>query len=229
MTTKPWITLVPLRAGSKGLPGKNTRDLAGKPLFRHAVDQGRAAGASRVFVSTDIPTILSASEDPDFKTVPRPSELAGDTVPMDAVLRHFLAQDFKGAGTMVLLQATSPLRQPDHIRDAVEVFMRGSFDLVMSVTETASSILKYGTAAPEGFFVPVSDPAYCFSNRQDLPKVYRPNGAVYVFDADWLRSTGSLTTNNIGMYEMDADSSHDIDTAADFDLAERLLAARRSD
>lgn len=221
--TEPWIALVPLRAGSKGLPGKNTRLLAGKPLYRHAVDQGLAAGASQVFLSTDISEVLAADHGTGVRAVPRPADLAGDSVPMDAVLRHFLAEDFRQPATAVLLQATSPLRRPDHIRGALEVFSRGEFDLVMSVTETAPTILKYGTAAPGGRFVPVSDPAYCFANRQALPKVYRPNGAVYVFDADWFRRSGSLVTEKIGMFEMEARSSHDIDTEADFALAERFL------
>ncbi len=221
--TEPWIALVPLRAGSKGLPGKNTRPLAGKPLYRHAVDQGLEAGAVEIFISTDIPELLAADHGGRVHAVPRPVELAGDTVPMDAVLRHFLAEDFRQPATVVLLQATSPLRRAEHIRGALEVFARGAFDLVMSVTETAPTILKYGTAAPDGRFVPVSDPAYCFTNRQALPKVYRPNGAVYVFDAGWFRRSGSLATEKIGMFEMDADSSHDIDTEADFERAEHLL------
>ncbi len=221
--TEQWIALVPLRAGSKGLPGKNTRPLAGKPLYRHAVDQGLEAGATQVFLSTDIPALLAADHGDGVHAVPRPAELAGDTVPMDAVLRHFLTVDFGQSATVVLLQATSPLRRAEHIRGALEVFARGSFDLVMSVTETAPTILKYGTAAPDGRFVPVSDPAYCFTNRQALPKVYRPNGAVYVFGADWYRQNGSLATQSIGMFEMDSDSSQDIDTEADFARAERLL------
>lgn len=222
--TEPWIALVPLRAGSKGLPGKNTRLLAGKPLYRHAVDQGLAAGAAQVFISTDIPEVLATDHGDRVQAVPRPADLAGDTVPMDAVLRHFLAGDFRQAATVVLLQATSPLRRAEHIRGALDVFARGAFDLVMSVTETAPTILKYGTAAPDGRFVPVSDPAYCFTNRQALPRVYRPNGAVYVFDADWFRRNGSLATEKIGMFEMDGDSSHDIDSEEDFARAERFLA-----
>lgn len=223
MMTEPWIALVPLRAGSKGLPSKNTRPLAGKPLYRHAVDQGLLAGAAQVFISTDIPEVLGTDHGDRVRAVPRPAELAGDTVPMDAVLRHFLAGDFQQSATVVLLQATSPLRRAAHIRSALEVFAHGTFDLVMSVTETSPTILKYGTAAPDGRFVPVGDPAYCFTNRQALPKAYRPNGAVYVFDADWFRRNGALATDRIGMFEMDCDSSHDIDTAEDFALAERLL------
>lgn len=221
--TEPWIALVPLRAGSKGLPGKNTRVLAGKPLYRHAVDQGLAAGAARVFISTDIDDVLAADHGDKVQAVPRPADLAGDAVPMDAVLRHFLDTDFAGPSTVVLLQATSPLRRPEHIRGALDLFAQGAFDLVMSVTETPSTILKYGTAAPDGRFVPVSDPAYCFANRQALPRVFRPNGAVYVFAADWFRRNGGLATDTIGMFEMDAASSHDIDTEADFAQAERML------
>jgi len=168
--TEPWIALVPLRAGSKGLPGKNTRPLAGKPLYRHAVDQGLEAGAAQVYISTDIPDLLATDHGDNVHAVPRPAELAGDTVPMHAVLQHFLAENFHRSATVVLLQATAPLRRPAHIRAALEVFARGAFDLVMSVTVTAPTILKYGTAAPDGRFVPVIEPADFLTTRHALPK-----------------------------------------------------------
>ena len=82
----PWTAVIPLRAGSKGLPGKNTRGLAGKPLYRHAVDLALAAGASRVILSTDIPELLTAAVPPGVQTLERPADLCGDAVPMAPVL-----------------------------------------------------------------------------------------------------------------------------------------------
>lgn len=226
MTDLPLIAIVPVRDGSKGLPGKNTRPLAGRPLYRHAVDQGLAAGAERVVVSTDISGILDAAPIPGVQVVTRPAALAEDTVPMDPVLLHALGPEgVPDPAVVVLLQATSPLRQVDDIRAAVDLWRRSDFDLVMSVTEAPAGILKYGLSEGDRF-VPVARPEYCFMNRQQLPAVWRPNGAVYVFSADWLRSNGGLATDRIGMVAMPAERSMDIDTLADFERAEAALSER---
>lgn len=213
------IAIVPVRGGSKGLPGKNIRPLAGKPLYRHAVDQGLEAGAE-VLISTDIEEILAQDHGKGVSAIRRPAELAGDTVPMDPVLIHALRG--RGEAMVVLLQATSPLRRAGDIAAALEVYRTGRFDLVLSVTPTPASILKYGLREGDRF-VPVAKPDYCFMNRQQLPAVFRPNGAVYVFDAGWLRANGGLATDRIGMVEMPADRSLDIDTLEDFERVEAVL------
>jgi N-acylneuraminate cytidylyltransferase len=219
------IALIPLRAGSKGLPGKNTRALAGVPLWRHAVAQARAAGIERVVVSTDIAALLAAAPEAGITVLARPPVLAADDTPMDAVLRHVLGAQVTGAARVVLLQATSPLRQAGDIRAALALHARGGFDLVLSATRADSGVLKWGRA--EGAeFVPLSDPAHCFANRAALPPVYRPNGAVYVFDADWLRATGTLAGGRIGMVEMPPERAADIDTAEDFATVEARLCGQ---
>jgi N-acylneuraminate cytidylyltransferase len=216
------IALIPLRAGSKGLPGKNTRALAGVPLWRHAVAQARAAGIERVVVSTDIAALLAAAPEAGIEMLARPPALAADDTPMDAVLRHVLGAQVTGPARVVLLQATSPMRQAGDIRAALALHARGRFDLVLSATRADSGVLKWGRA--EGAeFVPLSDPAHCFANRAALPPVYRPNGAVYVFDADWLRATGTLAGGRIGMVEMPPERAADIDTAEDFATVEARL------
>ena len=216
------MALVPVRGGSKGLPGKNTRMLAGKPLYRHAVDQALEAGADEVVISTDIEELLGADHGAGVVALRRPAELAGDDVPMDPVILHALRD--RGEALVVLLQATSPLRRAGDVRAALEVWRKGRFDLVMSVARTSAGILKYGMAEGDRF-VPVARPEYCFMNRQSLPAVYRPNGAVYVFDADWFRANGGLATERIGMVEMPEERSLDIDSAEDFARVEAILTA----
>lgn len=219
--TLPLIAIVPVRGGSKGLPGKNTRLLAGKPLFRRALDHGLAAGAS-CLLSTDIPDLLAQDHGPGVRVLPRPAALAQDDTPMDPVLLHALAQ-VQGPARVVLLQATSPLRRPQDIAAAIARHEGGRFDLVMSVSPTPSHILKYGLVR-DGQFQPVARPDYCFMNRQALPQVFRPNGAVYVFDADWFRGNGGLATDRIGAVEMPEERALDIDSDADFARAEAALA-----
>lgn len=239
MSSTEAVGIIPLRAGSKGLPGKNIRPFAGLPLYQQAVKTGQAAGLSRILISTDIPEVLSATHGPGVEVIARPAELSGDTVPMDAVLLHAMqatdladAADLKSAApqagtTCVLLQATSPLRSADDIREGLKVYAQADCDLVMSVTATDPGILKYGTLEG-GQFTALRNPAHCFMNRQALPPVYRPNGAVYVFGADWLARTGGLATDRIAAFEMPEERSRDIDTAEDFDAAEQAFLRAQS-
>ena len=219
-----WTAVIPLRAGSQGLPGKNVRELAGRPLYRHSVDQALAAGAARVLISTDIPEVLQAALPAGVVCIERPPELAGHTVPMDPVLLHALRAGAV-AGPVVLLQATSPLRDASDITASLKVFARGDHDLVMSVTDADRGVLKWGRVDGDRF-VPLSDPAYCFSNRQSLPPVVRPNGAVYVFDAAAFLARGTLACERIGVVQMPPERSHDIDTLHDFERASALLTRK---
>lgn len=217
------IAVVPVRGGSKGLPGKNVRQLAGVPLWERAVLQGRDAGAGQVIVSTDIEAILTRPAEPWLIRLERPAALAGDDVPMAPVMADLLARASSGPARVVLLQATSPMRSLNDIRSAVALHASGAFDLVKSVTPTGSGVLKYGTMEGDRF-CPLSDPAYCFANRQSLPEVMRPNGAVYVFDRDWYLGNGGFETDRIGAVVMPEERSFDIDTEADFLRAEAALA-----
>lgn len=213
--------MVPVRAGSKGMRGKNLALLGGVPLWERAVVQGRAVGADEILVTTDVEEILAREAEPGLKLVPRPAELAEDATPMAPVLMHALTL-VEGAARIVLLQPTSPLRSTDDILDAVNLHRSGEFDLVKTVTPTNSGVLKYGRLDRDRF-VPLADPAFCFSNRQSLPQVLRPNGAVYVFDKDWFLANGGFVTERIGAVVMPEERSHDIDTADDFARAEAIL------
>ena len=223
LPTPAWTAVIPLRAGSKGLPSKNIRPLAGKPLYRHAVDQALLAGAQRVVITTDIPEVLWAELPSQVTLVERPPELAGDTVPMAPVLQHAL-HTADCHGTVVLLQATSPLRLPSDIEAALAVFAGGYFELVMSVTSADRGVLKWGTLRGNRF-QPLSDPAYCFANRQSLPPVVRPNGALYVLNAERFVASGSFVSERIGVVEMPAERSQDIDSLDDFERCEAALEA----
>lgn len=221
-TTTSWTAIVPVRGGSKGLPGKNTRLLAGKPLYRHAVDLALAAGADRVLISTDMADILQAPQPQRVQLLQRPAALCADSTPMAPVLLHAL-EAAAVQGTVVLLQATSPLRVLADVQDALARFASARFDLVMSVTEAERSVLKWGQRKDDGTFVPLSAPEHCFANRQSLPPVYRPNGAVYAFDAATFVHNGGFVSQRLGTVLMPSERSHDIDTLADFERCEALL------
>lgn len=218
------VAIVPVRAGSKGLPGKNIMPLNGLPLYMHAVIQGmRTVG--RVLLSTDIDVIDDAALPKGCKLCRRPAELAADDTPMDAVIRHLIEDEALTGKTLVLLQATSPLRLDSDILAALKLFRTQQYDMVLSVVERDRSVLKFGSLIGSSFFA-VSEPRFCFFNRQHLPAVHGPNGAVYVFDADRFVISRGFPSDNIGAVEMPIERSVDIDTLADLLKAEDILMLR---
>jgi CMP-N-acetylneuraminic acid synthetase len=217
-----WSAIIPLRQGSKGMPGKNINLFGGKPLYMHAVEQALLAGAKKVILSTDIPEVLEGKYDSKVIPLMRPESLCGDEVPMSPVIRHAI-EYFQLKNTIILLQATSPLRKPENILDALKIWYRDrDLDLVISVAEFDSTILKCGTL-DNGIFRPLSNPEFCFSNRQMLPKVYKPNGAIYIFDSESFLKKGSFNCGKIGVIEMSQESSMDIDSINDFEKCEEIF------
>ena len=201
------------------------RPLLGQPLFLHSVQHALDAGAQRVIITTDIAEVEQLDLPREVEVLRRPPHLCEDTSKMDAVLVHAL-NACSCSGTIVLLQATSPLRQPSDIEAGLSLFETGEFDLIMSVTPADSGVLKWGTL-DGGRYVPVSSPSYCFSNRQQLPPVFKPNGAIYVFDSAPFVERGSFVADRIGALEMPNENSLDVDTAADFQGCEQVLRARK--
>ncbi|MSQ57863.1 MAG: acylneuraminate cytidylyltransferase family protein [Limnohabitans sp.] len=220
-TVENWCAVIPLRAGSKGLPNKNTRLLAGKPLYRHSLDLALSCGASQVVITTDIEEILNQSFPSNITLVKRPTHLCADDVAMAPVLLHVIEAS-ACSGTLILMQATSPLRQAQDIKKSLDLYSNQDFDLVMSVTTADNGVLKWGTVKGRQF-IPIADPSFCFSNRQSLPPVFKPNGAIYVMNAQWFLKNKSFVTPRIGMIEMPLDRSFDIDTAHDLQHCETLL------
>ena len=210
------VAVLPWRAGSQGVVGKNLRLLNGKPLYMHALEQSlRVIG--RCVVTTDIEEVISEKLPANCSIVRRPASLAENQTPMAPVLMHLFSTMERLAPLpeiAVLLQATSPLRRDSDIHDALKLYRKAEHELVLSVTRTDSSILKYGLLE-SGSFKPVSSSQYCFSNRQSLPPVFRPNGAVYVFSPRTFLETGDFPSDRIGAVEIPDEYALDIDTESD--------------
>lgn len=220
------VGIVPLRAGSKGLPGKNIRELAGKPLYRHALDQAlRVIGSC--MISTDIEELHQIPMPDHCHVLRRPQHLGEDTTPMADVLVDLfisLAQANRLPQTAVLLQATSPLRGDEDIHEAIRLYRTGHYNLVMSVTAVDNSAWKYGILE-DGAFTPLTDAQNCFSNRQELPELHRPNGAVYVFSPKQFLTQGGFPNKRIGAFLMPDTRSSDIDNEDDLKQAEAIISA----
>lgn len=219
-----WTAIIPIRQGSKGLPGKNTIPLGGLPLYLHSVEHAKKAGASRIIISTNIPEVLRQKPIEKVQVIARPDDLCQDSSTMDSVIAHAVEQK-SIQGICGLLQATSPLRAPEDITNALEIFGMGEFDLVMSVREADNSVLKWGIEQ-DCRFVPFSNVEYCFANRQELPAVVRPNGAIYIFDAArFIKVKKFSYFKKIGIYKMDQLRSIDIDSKADLEKCESVISS----
>lgn len=224
---KKAVVLIPARAGSKRCPNKNLLALDNVPLFEIAARQGLAI-TSDVYISTDIDKILKSQTKSGLTLVRRPAALATDSTPMEMVISHFVDEVGIKNRTIVLLQPTSPLRLISDIRGAINMFDSDNFDLVQSVAETAPGILKCGFVDPKtSSFNPVSKMSYCFSNAQELPQVFQPNGAIYVFNSENFKNNGGLNPKKVGAFVMSKERSLDIDNVEDFNICNLLITSRK--
>ena len=209
--------ILPIRAGSKGLPRKNIADLAGRPLYEHTIEQARAADIGKIIITTDISEVLNRRFSSAITVLHRPAELCQDHSTMDSVVLHAIESTIASDSTIILLQATSPLRRPEDILRAYKLYKTGLYDLVLTVTDADPAIQKYGRCEGDSF-IPLVSPKQCFMNRNELSPVVKPNGAVYVFSSDWFLRNKSFATDNIGCVKMPAERSVDIDNSQDLDM-----------
>ncbi len=222
------LAVIPARGGSKGLPGKNIRLLAGKPLLAWTIEAARASGViDEIVVSTDSPEIAAVATAcgcaPPFW---RPEELAGDTSPTMAALWHALdwyaQQQDRRFDLVLLLQPTSPLRQAADILAALELLRQAGVSSVVSVCPVDHHPLWSNTLPPDHSLEHFLRPE-ALRPRQELPPSYRLNGAIYLARTDWLRERGSFLGPGAYALVMPRQRSVDIDDATDFLLAEILL------
>jgi N-acylneuraminate cytidylyltransferase len=221
------IATICARGGSKGLPGKNLRSLAGKPLIVHTIEHALACGAiDGVFVSTDVAQIAEVAQRAGAQ-VPylRPAELATDEAPKLPAIEHLVAHLERGGmkvDTVVDLQPTSPLRKPSDIEAALALL--DDADLVVSVTEPSHNPYYTLAEADAQGLLQLSKPAQ-FARRQDAPAVWGLNGSIYV----WRRAAlpqaiaEGFWSVRAKPYVMPRRRSVDIDDLEDFELAQWLL------
>ena len=144
-----WISLIPVRSGSKGIPNKNVRLVCGKPLYRHTVDFALNAGTNQIYITTDIQEILTRPKERKIVAIKRKKNLCADDTLMSSVILDFLngpeGMKISDDQIIVLLQVTSPLRQKVDLLKALNRFTTSSnVDLMMAVTEAENHALKYG-------------------------------------------------------------------------------------
>lgn len=222
------LIIIPARGGSKGIPRKNIKALNGKPLIYYAIDTARAITADEnICVSTDDLEIKSVVEAYGLP-VPflRPDELSTDTAGMYEVLLHaldFYEQQGKHYDIVLLLQVTSPFRTVEQMKEALSLYDLSDADMVVSVKECpANPYYNVFEEDSDGYLHVCKGDGNIF-RRQDAPKVYEYNGAIYIMNADELRRTHMHKMQHRIKYVMDADSSFDLDTMEDWKMAEMML------
>lgn len=224
--------MVTARGGSKGLPGKNVRSLAGKPLIVWSIEAALGSvGVSRVLVSTDDPEIaeiarVAGAEVPFL----RPPELSRDESPHIDVVEHaihWLEADVGSAPEyLLLLQPTSPLRTTGDIDASLEIARDGGAPAVVGVTEPHPHPLKTYRVVADGSLVPFIESPIAYKRRQDLPVALAENGAIYLNRCDSLLALRTFVPPGARPYVMPPERSVDIDSPLDFALAELILASR---
>ena len=226
------LGIVPARGGSKGVPGKNVRPLAGRTLLEYTARAARESGVlDRVILSTDSAEIADtgrrAGLDVPFM---RPVALASDDTPMLPVIQHALeslARDGWSPDMIVLLQPTSPLRRPDHIRAAVTTLRDTKADSVVTVVEIPRHLSPdYVMRLDGGRLQPFLPEGARVTRRQDARPAYSRDGTVYAFWRATIERFGGIYGEDCRPLLIDARESLSIDSPADWDAAERLLAGR---
>jgi CMP-N-acetylneuraminic acid synthetase len=232
------LGVITARAGSKGIPGKNTKLLAGRPLIAYTIEAAQSSGVfDRLILSTDDQgaAAIARSMKCDVPFV-RPAELCEDDTPHLSVMQHAVAwvrteQRYVPDWVMILMP-TSPLRRASDIRDSLSLALRKGADSVVSVDRLpmhfnpmrAVSVDDQGWARLFVGDLPVRRrPA----RRQDMPLAWILNGAIYLFRRSVLEGDDpSLYGDKVAAYEMPAPFGLNIDDPEDWAIAERALASQ---
>lgn len=222
------LAVIPARGGSKGIPGKNIKTLCGHPLIAYTISAARkSVYIDDVVVSTDSDEIAEVAirygaEVPFL----RPAELSGDTAKsIDALVhaRDALAEAGRNYDSIVFMQPTSPLRHSSEVDEAIEVFYSHGALGLASVVEVTESPLLTRSIGEAGVLHPII-PTGSTVRRQDMPKFYHVNGAIYINSSIKLTPQTSLNDNPIA-FIMEKDRSLDIDCLEDFMRAEQILSS----
>jgi CMP-N-acetylneuraminic acid synthetase len=229
------IAFIFARGGSKGLPGKNIRPLAGKPLIAWSIEHARAVERiERVIVSTDSEEIAAVAR--DFGAdVPfmRPAELARDESPEWLAWRHALAffQDTEGAlpDAMLSVPTTAPLRLPIDLENCLDEFAKGDSDMVITVSDAhRNPWFNMVKENPDGSVGLVIAPRSGITRRQDAPAVFDLATVAYVARPQFVMQQMGIFTGRVRAVKLPVERAIDIDTQFDFELAEFLINRREN-
>lgn len=222
MESKRIIAVIPARGGSKGIPGKNLKMIAGRSLIRRTIDSLMATGlVDDVYVSSDSEEILNEATRYGANAIKRPEELSSDQASSESALLHALkitGEDSK-ADLLVFCQATSPFIESKDLRQAITGVSRGEADVVFSATESHAFLWRKTDEGMEG----INHDKTFRLRRQDMDPEYRETGAFYVMKTQGFVESKHRFFGKVACQVTDSRFAIDIDEPADLDLA-RMLA-----
>jgi len=236
--SKKILGIVPARYGSKGLPRKNIREVAGKTLLQYALEAAKGSRLlSRVVVSTESDEVARNALDWGCEVIERPQELAQDDTPMVPVIQHalHLLADSEGycPDITVILQPTAPLRTARHIDESLQLLMSSGAHSVVSVAPVPGHYNPHWQFLidKDGHLSRYASPSIeqLQTQRQTLPDTYTRNGAVYAFNTELILERNSLYGDRCMAYVMPPQESVNIDSQQDLWLAERYLMRRQGE
>ena len=231
------LGVIPARAGSKGVPQKNTRMLSGKPLLAWTIDEAKKSKLiDRLILSTEDEKIAEVGKsfgvDVPFE---RPRELADDKTHTPEILIHAVNELQKIEGTVydiiVLLQPTVPFRRFEHIDKAIKKYLSDEFDSLITVTKQDYPpwwMFKLDKKKLSAVFEFKTSCNVFNMERQEFPSIYKPNGSVYVTKTSLLKKNKQLVNpESCGYLIVNDEFQVNIDTPLDFEVAE-VIAKRIS-
>lgn len=184
---------------------------------------------TKTIVSSEDDEILSLARQYGADGLKRPEALASDTASSESVVKHVveaLKEEGETYDYVVLLQPTSPLRTAEDIEAACAKLLESEATALISVTAVDNKILKAFKAEEDGYIAGIANNHYPFMRRQDLPKTYMSNGAIYIIRVDEFMENNSFFTDQTIAYEMDEGKSIDVDTKEDLIQIEKILTIR---
>jgi N-acylneuraminate cytidylyltransferase len=221
----PILAIIPARGGSKGIPRKNLLPIAGKPLIVWTIEQALATPGLRVAVSTEDAEIAEVSRRAGAEIIERPMDLAQDETATEPVVEHAIAHCAalgERPEAVMLLQATSPVRLPGTLARALAEFHDSGCDSMVGVVPQAPFLWRQGEEPQADY------PVFARPRRQELTPDrmrYRETGSVYVTRTEIYETLHNRLGGRIRLFVMDEVEGTDIDTPADFAMAEALLRA----
>jgi CMP-N,N'-diacetyllegionaminic acid synthase len=221
---KTFLAIIPARGGSKRLPRKNVLDLNGKPLIAYSIEAGlKSKYIDKVVVSSDDEEILTVSKKYGAVIIQRPDELSSDTATTFDAIKHTI-NNCEKYDYIILLQATSPLRDEKLIDEAIELLESKNADAIVSVCEMDHSPLWSNTLGDSLSMKGFLRDDILNQRSQDLEKYYRLNGAIYICKIEKLLEEKSFfLKDSIFAYNMNRKSSIDIDEEIDFKIASQYI------
>ena len=214
---------IPARGGSKGIPNKNIKEFADKPLIVHSIEYALGSKlVKEVMVSTDDSKISKIAIESGVTVINRPPELSTDTSTTESAIEHFINIAKKKPDIIALLQSTSPLRPKGSLDKALNHFQKGGYDSLLSICPTHRffwNVKGDETAYAE----------YDYLNRprrQDISREnvrFVENGSIYIFSREHFEKTGNRLGGKIGYVEWPGEYSIEIDSHLDFKFAEQIF------